>query len=104
MRFLWPFSRFQARLTALTEAVSGLAGVDPQANPDPTDNSTCQGAVGGQGQAAVGSAPRVAATGSDMDIQACRGKITLHSQECSFDPCRIKEELRYVQEALDALP
>ena len=104
MRLFWPFSNFQARLTALTEAVSGLAGVDPQANFDPTDNATCQGAVGGQGQAAVGSAPQVVATGSDMDIQACTGKITLHSQECSFDPCRIKEELRYVQEALDALP
>ena len=46
-------------------------------------------------------APELVANGDgSVDIMACCGPVAIHSRDCSFDPCKIKEEIAEIKKRL----
>ena len=48
-----------------------------------------------------GCAPELVANGDGgVDIMACCGPVAIHSRDCSFDPCKIKEDIAEIKKQL----
>lgn len=61
---------------------------------EPFDNKCSQGMT-------EECAPELVANGDGgVDIMACCGPVAIHSRDCSFDPCKIKEDIAEIKKLL----
>ena len=60
----------------------------------PFDDKCSQGLTGD-------CAPALVANGDGgVDVMACCGPVAIHSRDCSFDPCKIKEDIAEIKKQL----
>jgi hypothetical protein len=90
-----------AKLDALAGALTTLA-----APLDDRDGGASAGTFCDTADGAGLGAPEILANGAaggSLDLRACGGSIAMHSEQCSFDPCAVQQQLRHVQAKLAAL-
>ena len=90
-----------AKLEALAGALSRLAAPLDDNDGGASAGTFCD-TVDGVGE----RTPQIfanGAAGGSLDLRACGGSIAMHSEQCSFDPCAVQQQLRHMQAKLAAL-
>ena len=92
----------QAEVTGLKATLAKLAAPRPDADDDDTADALFCDNVDSSGGSKL--APEiVAGENGSLEVKACGGSIALHSGECTFEPCKVRDDLRHLQNKLDAL-
>ena len=92
-------SYLQSQLDDLRAAIAGLAVTTPTPAVDQDDDhAPCSGV-----DSASNRRPAITADAADLEITACSGGIHMHSRDCAFDACAVKQDVIAIKTKLEGL-